>query len=212
MTALPTSRPSPELGSALHRGLLEHDPVAPSEFAMAYLDYLAGHLAARNPGIERQYCDTAAGDAILALIKNPAAYDPARGDLDTYLRMAAQGDLKNLLRREQRHRSRRASWEAVEKSPDLGNELGDVEGDPARIVEAHETVMERQAAQQHVSLADLTPEEERVLALLDAGERRTDLYAAALGIAHLPFAEQQRRVKQIKDRLKKRRERARNHG
>ncbi|MCA1706553.1 MAG: hypothetical protein LC808_26130 [Actinobacteria bacterium] len=46
-----------------------------------------------------------------------------------------------------------------------------------------------------------------MLGLMRIKERRTTVYAAALGISHLPFKEQQKRVKQTKDRLNKRTER-----
>jgi hypothetical protein len=54
----------------------------------------------------------------------------------------------------------------------------------------------------------LTREEQSVLALMRVKERKTAVYAAALGIAHLPPDAQRQEVKRMKDRLAKRLERA----
>jgi RNA polymerase sigma-70 factor (ECF subfamily) len=196
---------------ALHCRLLAGDPVAPSDLAMAYLEHLAGWLVRRHPGIEDSSCWEAAEEAIIALSKQPEAYQPERGTLDNYLRMSASGDLKNLLRAERRHRERRADWGAVELSPAQGKYLQDQGSDPARIVELQEMVMERLADRARVTQAmaeGLTPEEARVLALMQEKERKTAVYAAALGIAHLPLQEQRVAVKRVKDRLTKRIERS----
>lgn len=201
MTALP-----PAAGRALHARLLAGDPTAPADLAAAYLDPLTAWLAARNPGLgDPHLCATAAEDALLALIKRPASYDPARLSLAGYLRMAAQGDLRNLLRAERRHAARRVALDAVELSPVAGKHLWDASGDPARLVEEGAG---GDAPERPPSLPGLTPEEARVLALLHDGERKTVAYALALGCGHLPVAEQRKEVKRVKDRLQKRLQRA----
>ena len=205
MTASSAS-PAPERGRALHARLLAGDPVAPADPAEAYLDPLATWLARQNPGVtDPHLCTVAAGEAIIALIAAPGSYDPTRRSLAGYLRMSAQGDLRNLLRTERRHAARRASLEAVELSPRAGKELWDVESDPARIVER--AIVEREAeltVDSLPSLPGLTPQETAVLALLRQGERRTIAYARLLGLDRLPVAEQRREVKRVKDRLQKR--------
>jgi RNA polymerase sigma-70 factor (ECF subfamily) len=55
----------------------------------------------------------------------------------------------------------------------------------------------------------LTDAEVRVLDLMIRGERKTSVYAEAYEIAGLPSEEQRRMIKQVKDKLKKRFERAR---
>jgi hypothetical protein len=54
---------------------------------------------------------------------------------------------------------------------------------------------------------DLNAGEERVLALMLDGERKTLAFAQALGIDQLPKKEQKAKVKRLKDKLKKRIER-----
>lgn len=203
--------PSPEAARALHQRLLDGDPVASSDLAVAYLDWLAAWLARTNPRDERHLCDTAAEDAILGLSKRPAAYDPERLGLEAYLRMAATRDLQNLRSRERRHSRHRADLDAVELSPDAGKYLWDEAGDPARIVERREEAMANEtvlAPRLAAAREGLSEAEAWALELLRQGERKTAPYAAALGITHLPLAEQRQQVKRVKDKLKKRLERA----
>lgn len=154
---------------------------------------------------------TAAEDAILALIRNPASYNPKRQSLEAYLRISADGDLKNILRAEQRHAKRRANLDAVEHSTTMGKYLGDDSGDPALIVDAQESVRERLAARLLMSDGvqnGLSGAEIGALELMQNGERRTERYAGVLGIAYLPPSDQRREVKRVKDRLSKRLSRA----
>ena len=212
---IPPSTPIPrqEEALALHRRLLDGDVVAPSELAVAYLDWLADWVIAHNRGIDPALCETAAEDAILALIRNPSSYDPERAPLEGYLRISAQGDLKNALKREGRHRDRQAALEVVELSPEMRKYVHDGDADPARIVELRELQAERMDGVGRVPasvLDGLSPGEQEVLELMRIKERKTEIFARALGIAHLPAAEQRREVKRVKDRLSKRLERAGN--
>jgi RNA polymerase sigma factor (sigma-70 family) len=203
--------PSQDQALALHQRLLADDPVASSDLAVSYLDWLATWLARRNPRLQEHFCNDAAANAILDLIKRPWSYDPAKAGLDAYLRMSASGDLKNLVRRERRHTEHRADWDAVELSPEVGKHLWDEDSDPARIVEQREEDMAHQAElapRMAVAGEGLSDGEARALELLRQGERRTAPYAAALGIADRSVAEQRQQVKRVKDKLKKRLERA----
>ena len=203
--------PSQDEALALLQRLVEGDPPAPSDMAGAYLEPLARWLARANPQVDASECDTAAEDAILWLIKHPASYDPAGMSLEAYLRMAARRDLQNVRRAEGRHASRRADWGAVELSRAVGKHTMDADADPARIVELQEMVEEivrKQPRLPPVALAGLSPGEAQALGLVQCGERRTELYAVALGISHLPPDQQQAEVKRVKDRLKVRLKRA----
>jgi RNA polymerase sigma-70 factor (ECF subfamily) len=196
---------------ALHQRLLERDPVAPSDLACAYLDWLATALARANPRADPHDCNTAAEEAILAYLKRPQAYHPTRLPLDRYLRMAARADLHNLWRRERRHQQHRADLDVVEFSLVAGNQSWDEADDPSHTLERQEaqmTAQQRLAPRLEAARAGLSPQEAQALELLQMGERKTGPYAAALGITHLPAAEQRQQVKRVKDKLKKRLERA----
>lgn len=203
---------SEEHARDLHRRLLASDPVAPAEFAEAALEPLIANLALRNPGLDPHLRQTAAEDAILALIKRPGAYDPLRGALLPYMHRSAQGDLLNALARERRHAARQADLDAVELSPGLRKYVQDSGADPAQIAQSREEIGEM-IAQARTQVPDtvraaLTAGEARALALMRQGERKTEVFAAALGISHLAEADQRREVKRVKDRVQKRIERA----
>lgn len=137
----------------------------------------------------------------MSYVKSPHAYDPARGDLGLYLRMAARGDLANLLQRERKHHKGHIGWAIVDDGRDVGNLVG--EQDPALQVELAEE-MQRWRAFLEAAVEDFTEEERRVLELMLGGERKTGAYVEALGIGGLPDAEREREVKKVKDRIKKR--------
>jgi RNA polymerase sigma-70 factor (ECF subfamily) len=191
---------------------LRDDPTAQVDLAVTYLGPLATWLAQRYPGVDPAIRETAAEDAIIGLSKNPATYDPARQTIEVYLRMSASGDLRNAVRDEQRHRLRQVDLAAVEHSPRAGKYLQDEDADPALILERREMVRARLAAVK----ADLASVQEGLTAvevlfveLMEAGERKTVVYAQVLDLADRPIEEQRREVKRVKDRLIKRIERAR---
>src|SRR5262245_20559164 len=76
--------PSQHEAFELHRSLSDDDPVASSDFAVAYLDLLADWLERRHPRVDPHLCTTAAEDSILAVIRRPQTYDPSRSSLQTY--------------------------------------------------------------------------------------------------------------------------------
>ncbi len=198
--------PRDEEGRDLRARLLAGDTTASNDVVAAYLDDVADWLEALYTQEHPNDCSTAAADAILTFIRNPATYDPEKQTLEKYLRMSADGDMKNLLRSERRHGKRRVNLEIAE--PSLEKRLQDEEAEPHRVLErrAEKAVVDAKVRSLVPDwlAAGSTPEEVHVLGLMRIGERRTRVYAAALGISHLPFEQQQREVKRTKDRLKKR--------
>jgi hypothetical protein len=204
---LPVQLPSDDEANNLIARLVLGDPIAPSDLALAYFDYLVGFLKRNNWKASEEDCVTAAGDAILSLIKNPSSYDPNRSSLQAYLQMSASGDLKNLWKSKQPYLSRETHYETVELSPDERKYLWDENTDPAFHLEARQEhdLVERILDEIRTKL---TPQECKVLDLMSNGERQTSVYAEALEVSELDVAEQEREVKRVKDRLKKRLERA----
>jgi RNA polymerase sigma-70 factor (ECF subfamily) len=208
MHACIVAPPGEHRARELYERLRADDPTATSDLAVAYLDHLTTWLINHNPGADEHVCATAAEDALLALFKNPNSYKPAKQTLTVYLHMSASGDLKNLLRSERRHQWRLVPLEDAEATPHLGNPLWSA--NPADFGERRDNVaasgdLEPVPASVRDSLSN---EEAAVLELLRVKERRTALYAQALGITQLPFKEQQRQVKRVKDRPIKRLERS----
>jgi DNA-directed RNA polymerase specialized sigma24 family protein len=206
--------PQPELSNEealrLHRRLLERDPTAPAKLAVAFFEPLWAWLQATNPTADPHFCAEAAATAVLNFGENPQAYDPARLNVGAYLRMAASGDLKNLLRKEQRHQRGRKPWNGVENAPDAGKYLGrdDDPSLPLQIAEAR-----RPTAAMRAVLEKLTDVERRVWELMQLGEHRSSAFAEVMGITHLPKDEKEAEIQRVKDRVGKRMKRAeKKHG
>jgi RNA polymerase sigma-70 factor (ECF subfamily) len=209
MNGSPDSLPSPKDQLALHQRLVEGDSTASSDLAGVFLDHLIDHLVQNNRKIPSDFCEQAAGDALIALFKNPRSFNPTRGrSLSAYLEMSAQGDLQNLLRQERRHHRRRQSLESVELSPQAGKYLGKEE-DPSLPLQIEEEVESAKVQVLPAIGIGLTDGELRVLDLMLKGERRTSVFAQAYGISHLPKKEQKAEIKRVKDKLKNRLKRAR---
>lgn len=207
MSASPEPFPDPAAASALHRRLLDGDPTASYDFAAAYLGPLTSWLREHNRRLDSDFCEQAGGDAVVALIRTPPSYRPELGSLQAYLCMSARGDLKNLLRRETKHRTHRTPWESVEHSPEGGKYLSR-DDDPSLPLQIAEEQEQAKAALPPSVQDGLNEIEARVLELMLQGERRTSIYAAAMGITDRPADEQRREVKRMKDRLKARLKRA----
>jgi hypothetical protein len=196
--------PSREEGLVLHLHLCDLNPTAVADVCLAYLNPLLGWLDVKFARVDPHIRQTAAHDALLTYVQKPQSYDHSRGDLASYLRMATRGDLVNLLNKEGKHHQGRVSWDLVEEAAEDGNLQGAEE--PSKLLRRAEENQQWQAFLG--SVAEGFMEEERsVLNLMLAGERRTGVYAKAVGIEGLSVAEQEREVKKVKDRIKKRLER-----
>jgi DNA-directed RNA polymerase specialized sigma24 family protein len=190
--------PSPEEAAALFARLVAGDPLAPPVLAEAFLDPLVAHLRIKYPRVDDHAHRAAAADAIISLLKSPAQFDPAQRTLAGYLRMSAEGDLLNFLNREKKHHDRRENWDPVEHDTADRNSGEAGESDLPSF--------------DHPALAavirGLSDVERRVFELLVAGERGTEVFAAALGLADVSPDEQEASVKRAKDRIKQRLKRA----
>ncbi len=206
MSTTATDDPGRE-ADRLHRRLLDRDPLAPDALAIAFLEPLIRWLAEHNPSVHAHLVEHAAEDAILNLIRDPTSYKPGRSTLEAYLRMSAQGDLRNLLATEKRRTAGKKPLAAVELLDPDGKHTGR-EDDPALrlMIEEERAELERRIP---ASVREgLTECETRALELMLQGERRTSVYAEACGLAGLPAEQQEREVKRIKGRLTKRIQRA----
>jgi hypothetical protein len=203
----PATPLSPSEALRLHQRLLEEDPTASHDLVDAFLEPLSAWLTQTNRRAPHEFCEEAAGAALVALIHNPRSFSPDLQSLDAYLRMSAQGDLKNLLARERKHFQGRVPWERVEHLPDPGKYLGRAD-DPAWPLLAAEQLRQADDAVPPAVWEGLSDTEKEGLRLLLRKERKTAVYARACGFAHLPLAEQRKAVKRLKDRLTKRLQRA----
>jgi DNA-directed RNA polymerase specialized sigma24 family protein len=191
--------PDAATSAALHARLLAGDPLAPSDFAAAVLGPLAASLERDSRGVDEHLWFEAAESALIDLIREPSKYDPARGELPAFLRLIARRDLLNLLARERKHHDRRERSDSVELAPDGRNNSTRGEDSDRPSLDGPELA---------AAIAGFTDVERRVFELMRAGERRTEVFAAALGIADRPAGEQRSEVYRTKDRIMTRLKRA----
>jgi DNA-directed RNA polymerase specialized sigma24 family protein len=187
--------------------LAEGDKVAVAQFATAYLEPLAVWLESNNPSADPHLCREAAEDTILAVLKNPSAYDPDRLEPIAYLRMASRRDLLNALARAKRQRRRQKRWSAVELSPEAGKYFGR-DDDPSLPLQIAEGTAGALSPADAGLRASLDGPEREVFDLMLQGVRDTGEYAKALGLSDRTDEDQRRAVKRVKDKIQKRRQRA----
>ncbi len=195
-----SSLPTSEQEQELHRRLLAGEKTAPADLAEAYHPAILEFLRKKNPRrLDDDLIADAAFETWASLCKKPTSYD-GKGSFWSFLQLSAQRDLLNRLAKETRHRRHYKTGEAVEQWPVVGIALRDDRTDDLERVERDILP---------VVTKGLTEGQVRCLDLYLAGERMTSAFAAALGIAERPKAEQKVAVKRTKDLLKKRIERAR---
>lgn len=186
--------------TALFRRMCSGDRLAQAHFLTAVLDPLVHHLRMWQRDVDDHTCLTAAEDAVLSLIHTPTIYDHEKRGLIGFLRMAAEGDLLNALKKEQKHNTNRENRDCVELPANDGNSVAE------ELADDHLSFDDPDIA---AEIASFTATEREVLRLMREGEKRTPAFAAVLGIERLPVDEQAREVKRAKDRIIKRLQRAR---
>jgi sigma-70-like protein len=198
----PHSTGAPVSDAALHARLLGADPTAPADLAVQFLPALVTWLLRTYPRLDAHLLESLAIDLILKLAQSPEQYDPDRGSLTAYLRMAARGDVRNALTSLGRQARRIAPLESVEVAADARNRIMEHNADPAELVAREIPAIDPETLARIRARFDST--EWQVVQLMLEGERHTSAYAAILHLRHLPDLDQAREVKRVKDRLTKR--------
>lgn len=175
---------------------LRDDPTAGNAFIDLVHRPLVDELLARHRRIDPDIAYTAASNALLWFAEHPANFDPARSPLHRFLTLVGERRLLNLLDAESRHHRRRIFGDHVEHAADPRNDEGDAD-----------TPSSEHPQLQH-ALARLSEVDRQVWELMTSGERRSEAFAAVLGITHLPPDDLRREVKRAKDRITARLKRA----
>jgi len=190
-----------EYARQLHVRLLQLDPVAPAEFAEAFLDELVRRLKAKaGSGYEETLLHDAATDALIDYVQHPSKFNPRKSALLTYLTMAAYRDLLNMIAKEQRRRRREMPLQVVEETLNERN----------NIIEPEDQVLNGMTAAKRTEIlrmvAEMFPDsrDRAFLELMMNGERRTTVFSDVLEIQTLTPDEQRKIVKRHKDRITKR--------
>ena len=156
--------PSNAEAESIFQRLLQLDPTAESDLAIAYLTPLTNFLLNKPNRIDPHFCDEAAESALLNLIERPGQFDSSRSELGQYLRMSADRDLKNLLAKERR---------ITEKLLDFGVELLAEHGNK----EQEESPVSWDDPLLQAALAELPPTDRAAIELIRSGERSREVFA-----------------------------------
>jgi RNA polymerase sigma-70 factor (ECF subfamily) len=190
---MPEPRDLKELGEALHRRLLARDDHrVTAEISELFLPPLARALCRRFPHLNDPHeIESAAIDSLMNYLSHPKKFDPARSSLLGYLHLDASRNLLNFL-------ARRKKVVALHTPlPEYETQVIEAEDPETQLLAQASPLVQR-------ALGRLSsPVDREVLALMMEGERRTEVYAAALGVADRPLREQAEIVKRHKDRIKK---------
>ncbi|MGH2532303.1 MAG: hypothetical protein ACRDJW_08330 [Thermomicrobiales bacterium] len=198
-------QPSDEVvvGRALHARMVAGDPIASTEMAERYIPVLTTYMKGYRARKDLFSADDddlwdAAVEAIQSYLEKPVRYDPTKGkSLAGYLKMAAEGDLKNIL-------DKRRLPDGVFVVPQPDDDWNSESADPSDVIAgADERISEDELFERVVWAAE-TDEERIVLALLLSGERSNAVFAERLGRPNPTAAEVTKEMNQIKDRLCKR--------
>ncbi|MCE9564503.1 MAG: hypothetical protein K8U57_20890 [Planctomycetes bacterium] len=167
---------------------------APGEIFSAFLNPVTHYLERRSRFADPEQCETAAADAIFAVVKRPSRYDPNRLELDAFLRMVARRKMASLFAKDNQH-PKIISLEFVAEPVAHGNHSPNDSpswDDPRLVAE----------------VAAFDPTESAVLELMRCGNRSSAAFATIPGLADVSPNELATLAKQWKDRIKKRLTRA----
>jgi RNA polymerase sigma factor (sigma-70 family) len=183
---------------ALHRRLCNGDRTASDALAALVLDLLVEQVARRYPHTDEQMIWDGVSEAFLDYCSRPHQFDERRSlSLDSFLQMASRRNVANILRSNVRRQRREETGArvyasaAVELDPVVGN-----------LLQQEEIAQLHQQEEDFMNLLQ-DPKDRQIFALRLQGERRTEVFAAILGVSHLPVAVQRREVKRAKDRIDK---------
>jgi RNA polymerase sigma-70 factor (ECF subfamily) len=210
-------RPSKVQQEQIAARILAGDPTVAADLYEIFFEPLQGELASKFDDQVRDpsMIDSIVIDTLLNASKLGARYDPARGSLWTYLYIDVEGDLRNELARLRKSKQQEVSLAAPLNDSGLSVEdliedrNVDIETqtlerlEPA-ILDSLPPVVKLETVLGCAATIVTNAKDEQLLHLILAGERRTETYAAILGIEELPADQQQRDVNRHKDRLKRR--------
>lgn len=180
-----------EIGYALHSRLLVERGLVAEQISELFLPLVKNALSRKFPRLNDPHLiQIAANDAVMAYLRRPENFDPAKSSLIAWLYLDARSNLLNLLEGQKRVERRRSEIEQTLFVNDGANdpERALIEGESPVIKTVRETI------------TDLRDQE--MVVLLAEGERETARFAEILEIEHISAIEQAVIVKRHKDRLK----------
>jgi DNA-directed RNA polymerase specialized sigma24 family protein len=185
-----------------HQRILQQDPTAFAELCERALPHLVSFLQRLYTPSDTHQCEQVAIDSLLNYQARPAQYDPTQLALWPYLRMAAKGDMLNLIDKQNRQNQHLVPLD----DPAVQQQLPWQDTIEEQFAFAEWLQQYTHYSPQEIMAlleAELNESDRQVLSLLMEGVRDTRHYAERLNITHLDVPAQQAEVKRVKDRLVK---------
>jgi RNA polymerase sigma-70 factor (ECF subfamily) len=195
--------PSDEL-IQIHKRLLARDPTAPVDLAQVVLDPLLLSVRQKFANVDPALVHDSVVDAVLNYAERPTQYDPSKMSLMGYLAMSAKGDVLNALSALRRRTIREQSLDDVEVSGAVRKRLSKASMNQMTPADIAIDNLQGMRLLDRMRGAVQRPEDARIIQLMIDGERRTERFAAELGLVNATPAQQREAVKRHKDRIKKR--------
>ena len=195
--------PSDEL-LRIHERLVACDPTAPADLAQMVLDPLLFSVRQKFSSVDATLLHDSVVDAVLNYAERPTQYDPSKMGLMGYLAMSAKGDVLNALAALRRRSVREQSLDDVEVSAAGRKRLSKALENQMTAADIAIDNLQGGRLLHRMRGAVRGPEDARIIQLMIDGERRTERFAAALGLEKADPAEQREAVKRHKDRIRKR--------
>jgi DNA-directed RNA polymerase specialized sigma24 family protein len=191
--------PEPEWQNTIHAALLNHDKfTAFRDLCTEAIPHLERHLKHRFPNTPSDERYDVIVELLYSYQDKPEQFQPEKSSLFTYLRMAAEGDMLNLLAKVKRELQRTAYSLDDDEHEGVEDQLWDGN------ISVEEMIALKLRIQEIIPQLPLDDIEEAVLTLILAGEHTTSAFAEVMGLAQEEEVTQARRVKQMKDKLIKR--------
>jgi RNA polymerase sigma-70 factor (ECF subfamily) len=187
----------------LHNAVLEKKDIALSKLNTMYALQIVQILKYKYQAAAKRdeaYFFEAVNEALRGYHKNPSTFNPEKYKLFTFLLVAADRDLRNILQREQKHLNRKDLPEDVELQENFWNTTIKPHSSADDAIQIEETM-----AAIHNFLESLFPNERDItlVYMILAGERETESYSEVLEIENLTLSEQRAEVNRHKDRIKR---------
>lgn len=191
------SEPTRSWQDEKYKRLLQSDPTAFAELCERVLPELVTFLQTRFPQQDGHHLEMVAIDVLLQFRSEPEKYDPQKLSVVAYLRMAAWGDMLNLLDKNRRRDQRLIELDELSVQADEN---------PIETYFALDEWLEQftDLSRREVLAAleaEIDSNDKAILVLMMEGVRETERFAEVMGIAELDEVTQRREVKRAKDRL-----------
>jgi hypothetical protein len=183
----------------LHNLTLHGDEIAFSKLYSLYSESVFLSLKKFYPAVAQKddaIIMEAVSNGFLGYYQNPSTFNPQVSTLEKFLRLACERDLINILDKEERKIKK---MRFVEVEEDFWNRKVRNEENPETIFLQKEGEQAETSELQAVFRNNVDVE---LAKLIQNGERKTEMFSKVLQIENLSFAEQQKIVKQNKDRIK----------